>query len=526
MTMPSLRTDRRGRPSRVATLAIVVISVAASISETHADIDLTGRWRMPAGTYASIAQTGSDVTVTFPSYSVEGIFDQTWFIGGPNGFTQFKQYGEGAILDGFQASGGFYHVRLTRCECFDGNQSDGDGCDAECRVEPCFTCTPEPSVCTPSADASPCDDRKDCTTGETCSAGVCANGSTVDPCVDLTGNWRLLDENISTGDRLELDTSFTQRNGVVLNATEIGNVEPTTGAMNLVAHGGSGVCNLSWWLNGTATLDNLEISGAGPRFFPVKFACDSDDHTMLFRRCDQTAGCDLADCSARADGTPCDSGSTCVVNQVCEQGACTSEPKCPLCETCTTSGNSCQAGPRLNCELSNSNRVQIVDRLDDTKDQIRWSWERSEPFDMQAFDPAGPNDLAFCVFHGNEFGYIAKLPSDTPCAEPPCWKGADAASKYRNDVGSSPFQSISLKTSESGTSKVQVKGKGAKLNSEPPPSKYPPSQLPLQTTVPTAPLPVPLTTQFQSSTGACFDAVFGSTSLTRDQDGVFKARNR
>ncbi len=48
-------------------------------------------------------------------------------------------------------------------DCDDGNTSAGDGCDAACQLEPCFTCTGEPSTCT-SFSCGPC---------ETCGAGAC-----------------------------------------------------------------------------------------------------------------------------------------------------------------------------------------------------------------------------------------------------------------------------------------------------------------------------------------------------------------
>src|SRR6185369_3590814 len=41
---------------------------------------------------------------------------------------------------------GEYRLLATRCECDDGNTTDGDGCDHTCRVEPCYECTGSPSL--------------------------------------------------------------------------------------------------------------------------------------------------------------------------------------------------------------------------------------------------------------------------------------------------------------------------------------------------------------------------------------------
>src|SRR5205085_3189099 len=60
-----------------------------------------------------------------------------------------------------------------RCECDDGNFTDGDGCSADCRVEQCFTCSGDPSVCTPLPSATACNDNNACTVSDHCQAGAC-----------------------------------------------------------------------------------------------------------------------------------------------------------------------------------------------------------------------------------------------------------------------------------------------------------------------------------------------------------------
>jgi cysteine-rich repeat protein len=70
--------------------------------------------------------------------------------------------------------------------CDDGNRLDADGCDALCRVEPCFECAGVPSACVP-ADGIPCDDANACAVDTHCLAGVCGGGSLVaddTPCDD------------------------------------------------------------------------------------------------------------------------------------------------------------------------------------------------------------------------------------------------------------------------------------------------------------------------------------------------------
>jgi cysteine-rich repeat protein len=52
--------------------------------------------------------------------------------------------------------------------CDDTNTTPGDGCSATCQVEPCFTCSGGPSVCTPIVT---------CTNGDGCCPGGCNIGN-------------------------------------------------------------------------------------------------------------------------------------------------------------------------------------------------------------------------------------------------------------------------------------------------------------------------------------------------------------
>jgi cysteine-rich repeat protein len=92
-------------------------------------------------------------------------------------------------------------------QCDDGNTASGDGCSATCQIEPCYTCTGQPSVCTlmtctpldqchvagtcdpasgacsnpPAPDGTSCDDRIFCNGTDTCDgSGNCVH--TGDPC--------------------------------------------------------------------------------------------------------------------------------------------------------------------------------------------------------------------------------------------------------------------------------------------------------------------------------------------------------
>lgn len=69
------------------------------------------------------------------------------------------------------------------CEsCDDGNMTDFDGCSSACALEPCHTCGGEPTVCTPHANGTACEDDNSCTPTQACSAGRCTGA---DVCLNM-----------------------------------------------------------------------------------------------------------------------------------------------------------------------------------------------------------------------------------------------------------------------------------------------------------------------------------------------------
>src|SRR5205085_173377 len=101
---------------------------------------------------------------------------------GGNGVLDGDVAADGTLLN---ASGGIFG---QRCQCDDGNLASGDGCSADCQLEPCWTCSG--SSCEPAGDGTPCTAGA-CIDGATCSGGVCTGGMPVLACIDLTGIWTI-----------------------------------------------------------------------------------------------------------------------------------------------------------------------------------------------------------------------------------------------------------------------------------------------------------------------------------------------
>jgi cysteine-rich repeat protein len=223
-------------------------------------VSLAGWWRAQetgsaAGAFVEVTQTGDTVTIPVALSSFPGQLTGTI-----TGVGEFNLTGVGypcsngplypgrllpgaSVIDGFYAcpTTFFGRLTLTRCTCHDGNTVDGDGCDATCQVEPCFTCTGDPSVCTPTPDGGACDDRQDCTAGETCTAGICGGGSMVVGCTDTTGVWQVTTEVLAGS--LSGVAEVVQRGGIVTfggiptgfhGAQDyIGTIDPGTGAFDV-----------------------------------------------------------------------------------------------------------------------------------------------------------------------------------------------------------------------------------------------------------------------------------------------------
>ena len=129
-----------------------------------------------------LADDGSGI----PLFAINGA--QT--VGGLNMFPEGGDYG--GNNDGFYR---FLENTLVRVrflcnndgildpgeECDDGNMDDDDGCSHFCRIEPCYSCTGEPSTCSMLPDGSDCNDQEFCNGTDSCSGGACTV-HTGDPC--------------------------------------------------------------------------------------------------------------------------------------------------------------------------------------------------------------------------------------------------------------------------------------------------------------------------------------------------------
>lgn len=499
------------RSIRSAGLVIPLLLATAA----PAAVDVAGRWSHRNGSGVTIEQVGD--TVTMPglwspvrgTMTAAGSFVTLTPIGG---IPQCTEYVDLRLVPGAQVLHGtraygcagnpplwqFDQFVLTRCGCDDGNSIDGDGCDAHCQIEPCFTCTGTPSVCTPSADAAPCDDHASCTAGETCQAGVCS-GAAIPGCFDLAGPWRVRFEESYTETVIEEDVVAEQRDNVVILPTEFGGpwvgiVDSVSGAFQLdlapSARCGSGR------VMGTAIASSFATTGV----YSVAAAMDCSYLDILFsgtRLCVDGTACD--------DGDACTTGDTCV-DSLCQPGA---PLECGACLSCDAALG-CVAAPREDCRTAGKSVLQLSDAADASGDAITWRWLKGAATTLTDLgDPTDTNDAALCLFDESAAAPTLLFRATAPLGT--AWRPTSRGYVYRDPArGGDGLGGITMVGGSAGQSKILVRGKGGSLSGRawglPPP-----------------PLDPPLRVQLQLDGAACFESAFDAASVRRNRPGAFKA---
>lgn len=167
-----------------------------------------------------------------------------------------------------------------RCACVDGNAVAGDGCDADCQVEPCWSCSGEPARCVLAADGTPCTDAAGCRRGAMCAAGACEGGVRDDGCFDLTGTWAVHAEQSLLGETTvsEFTREIRQRGGhLLIRDVEFGGREyfgsidaarGTFGWTRLTSFDASGLCSPTEQAyrqpyTGSVAADGLTLAATG-----------------------------------------------------------------------------------------------------------------------------------------------------------------------------------------------------------------------------------------------------------------------
>jgi cysteine-rich repeat protein len=526
---------------------LVVLALCGRASAT----DLSGRWHLDsggAGELIDLTQSGDTVTIPLSPFATSppwGTTLDTTFSGSslngsvvpnPNSLhdsiTVEAKLITGNLIDGYvsvhagPSANPWHRFLVTRCECDDGNSNDGDGCDHECRVEPCFSCTGSPSVCTPLADGSACDDRQDCTTGEACNNGTCGGGSAVPSCIDLTGRWRVDTPDDQPAYLLSDVRDVEQHDGIVrfrrpldeLTA-EVGTFDQSTRALNLssavlpgVAPGGflntfpnvnssSATCDVGAW-TGIVTADGSSFAGSGIGSF--------QQCIPVFSQC---------------IGSFCTTGVPySQTGHRCATGECDFVPEqCPPCQTRDSSGL-CRPGPRDGC-LRSLHPVESTLRLrrHSWSHTIAWRWNDGQGLSAASLGVLSTDydldrsGLQICIFNGNSSPVFEGYWTPVNFGDPryPCWTKSDDS--MWTSCGA---ETVAITTGTDHQSSVLLIGSSGDIAGGVNPET---GDGPYQS-LPDSPIELPLRIQATiDHGGACFESTFNE-HVGRNTAGVLRGR--
>lgn len=547
-----------------------------------AAIDLTGTWNLdyPVGAHRAvqITQTGTSVAVVLlpDGATGAGVFDEAsrtlsasgtgFSIGAevlPNGDWLLGSIGE---------PGGIASLWAHRCECVDGNEADGDGCDARCRVEPCFSCSGMPSTCAPASDGAACDDRADCTAGETCSGGACRGGAAVPACIDMTGWWEVQEHRnfgMVSGTAMAV---VIQRDGVVSfgggSVPWVGTIDTATGELNATWSDNSR-CGVST-LTGVVAADGrsfsadyyvtgevlfrcafargrevgIRISGCGDGTLDDGERCD-DGNDVSGDGCDANctpSGCgngvrtgrEVCDDGNAISGDGCDTncrptgcgnglvspGESCDDSYMLPGDGCDANCQIEPCWSCTGTEPSVCAPPAACARPSDPGRAKLVLRrsADAERNALGVRSGATDAVEAAALgDPRADADYQLCLFDRSgakpKLLYRAEVPAGGTCGALPCWRDARGGFAYRN-AAATPHGITKLFAvgDDRGRGSVSVVGRGA----------------PLAPGLPSLPLPLPLEIQVQNTApgGACWAVELPAAGVQRNDPrrGRFSGR--
>ena len=441
--------------------------------------------------------------------------------------------------------------------CVGGAASDCDDADV------CTDDTCDPSVgCVSTNNTAACDDGNACTAGDTCSAGACLSGPSVD-CEDGNG---------CTDDSCDPGTGC--RNDANTLACDDGDACTTADS-----------CSAGTCVGGPApdcddgnqcTADSC-VSPTGCESVKVSISCDDGNACTtadtcsdglcvggLPPDCDDGNGCTddgcnmVTGCTSNDNSLPCDDGSACTTADTCAAGGCVggvppdcedgnvcSDHSCDPASGCLQAANTaacedgdattlgdtcanmgcvsgafgCSPAPLQACTSSLSvgrSVLEIKDKPGETRDKLHWKWLPGPAVSTADFGNPVSGELGYAMCIWDEDAGVPTLvsqhlvPAGGTCRGTDCWHERRHGLVYRDDFGTqaSGVRNIKLRSGGDFQTKIKVNIKGAGLDMPP---------LPVS-------MDSELTVQFINEQGGCWTSTYSAPAIT-NKSGKFLGKS-
>lgn len=212
-------------------------------------------------------------------------------------------------------------------------------------------------------------------------------------------------------------------------------------------------------------------------------------------------------------GETCDDGNTAngdCCSSTCQLDVATTPCTASVCETGQCDGlGTCVFSIRTTCKSALKSLLLVKnDASDDTKDKLIWKWIKGAQTDVSEFGvPTGTTNYTLCVYAGTAAIIDADVASNVDSGSP-LWTSTSTGFKYKDKPGSSDgVQKVILKAGAANKSKALLKGKGSGLPDPP-----------------AGPFTLPVTAQLINSDDVCFEGVFDTGDIIKNEAEQFKAK--
>ena len=224
--------------------------------------------------------------------------------------------------------------------------------------------------------------------------------------------------------------------------------------------------------------------------------------------------------ASQPDGSPCDDGVTCTIEDSCIAGTCSGDSvtcgdgtvQSSCGETCddgnTSSGDGCSAtcqpefvcgpAPQVGCKRPialGASKIQLKDRDPDTSDTVNWKWTKGATTTFAELGaPLSTTEYLLCIYDaGRGLVSSARAPAAQSCAGKSCWSASLTGFKYKDrDATPDGLTALTLRFGTAGKPKIMLKGRGALLQT------------------PALPMISPVTVQLRTSDGSCWEAIYST----------------